>query len=412
MTVFVRFFSIETYLEAFLPHIRLNKHFIDPTCVRIEGIPAGGRKLFDKLCAFAQKKWGMIHDTKFKDKPDGCDCYIRLRLPTIADDMRQYNWRDPDAPPEFFDIITSTPVYALWGSGGKPPGAFVDKDLQPLAMQHLDNPTYQQAFGIEAHGMAGNQVPLPMMGNATPFPNMGNATPFPSMTGNATPFNSMGGNATSWNPISSYAATPFHSFSLDNAGSTSNDPRFPAPQMIEDMPPQSDMMVDQGFSRRANANNRPGSTKSRDGNDATDLSAVDQEVDALETSSQKSSYSRSSSKGSSKKRPRSLSRTSRDHRKMSTSDKSIRMQQIFPVESEDADIDILRKAQESAIVWNKPENMEKLHAYEAIFDHYVEKIVAARKAKYAALNEMREEDDPTEEVTTTEAIPSVIPEQT
>lgn len=129
MTVYVRFFSIETYLEAFLPHIRHKKHFIDPTCVKVRGIPAGGRKLFDEVCEFAAKKWGAIFDTKFKDRPEGCECYLRLRLPIFADDMRQYDWRDPDTPPQFHHLNTSTPVYALWGSAGKPPGAFVDKDL-------------------------------------------------------------------------------------------------------------------------------------------------------------------------------------------------------------------------------------------------------------------------------------------
>lgn len=251
---------------------------------------------------------------------------------------------------------------------------------QRLAMQNVDNPIYQQqqTYGMDPNSMAHIPQQMPpstaMMGNATPFASMaGNATPFANM-GNATPFNPLAGNTTPWNSMSNYAATPFHSFSLDNttAGATSisNDPRFPMPMLEGDMMmmPQDDVMlpVDQGFSRRANANNRVGATTSTrtragsfasrggksgrpapvysrsrrgsrstngescyfflsvgntakavnvipyvDGNDATDVSAVDVEVDALETSSQKSSYSRSSSKGAGASRKRSRNSPSR-----------------------------------------------------------------------------------------------------
>ncbi|KAJ9116428.1 hypothetical protein QFC22_004870 [Naganishia vaughanmartiniae] len=118
-----------TYLEAFLPHIKHKKQFFDPTCVKIKGIPAGGRELFDEVVAFAAKKWGAVVEQQFKDRPEGCECYLRLRLPIFAEDMRAYDWRDPDTPPQFHHLNTSSPVYALWGSAGKPPGAFVDKNL-------------------------------------------------------------------------------------------------------------------------------------------------------------------------------------------------------------------------------------------------------------------------------------------
>lgn len=129
MTVYVQFFSIETYLEAFLPHIRNLKNWIDPTNVRIKGIPSGGRKLYDNVCTYIHNRWGKFSDARFKDKPEGCDCYLRMPLPAIAEDIRRFDWRDPDVPLEFQNIVTSSPCYALWGNSGKPAGAFVDKSL-------------------------------------------------------------------------------------------------------------------------------------------------------------------------------------------------------------------------------------------------------------------------------------------
>lgn len=143
---------------------------------------------------------------------------------------------------------------------------------QRLQMQQMSNPAYQQQQMYNMDSSMMNHIPPPM-GNATPFvPMAGNATPFNPLAGNATPFNPLAGNATPWNPQSQYAATPFHSFSLDNAvGSTSisNDPRFAMMQPTGDpmaFMPQDDMnmsmpmntVVDKGFSRRANANNRVG----------------------------------------------------------------------------------------------------------------------------------------------------------
>ncbi|KAJ9099236.1 hypothetical protein QFC21_004116 [Naganishia friedmannii] len=488
MTVLVRFFSIETYLEAFLPHIRHNKHFIDPTCVRIRGIPAGGRKLFDEVVEFACKKWGAVFDTKFKDRPEGCECYLRLRLPILADDMRRYDWRDPDTPPQFHHLDTSSPVYALWGSAGKPPGAFVDKDLsgfiplqemrmisqqlqQRLAMQHMDNPVYQQqqTYGMDPNSIA-HVPPLQMppttmmMGNATPFPPMaGNATPFNPMAGNATPFNPLAGNATPWNPMSNYAATPFHSFDNPaNAGpaaaaSISNDPRFPVipmPMLDDDMMPQDEVMppvpLDRGFSRRANANNRAGATSARgggsyasrgksgrpapvysgsrrgsrstnDGNDATDLSAVDVEVDAFEASPRKSSYSRSSSKGAGASRKRNRKSPPKAPRSQGPktplslfrrdSDKPTRIHQLFPVEPKESEAESLRRAQENAIAWNEPENMKKLRVYEGIFDEFMEQMKAQRRAKYNSLNQSPDRNIRAEEAAGQEAPVMVAQEQ-
>lgn len=294
MTVFVRFFSIETYLEAFLPHIKNVKRWLDPTNVHIKGIPPGGRKLFDRTCEYIQGKWGKIFDTRFKDRPEGCDCYVRLPLPAIAEDIRRFDWRDPDVPLEFQDITTSSPCYALWGGSGKPGGAFVEKSLvsafevfrsilliagsqneymryddvknlkaqlqQRLAMQiqQMNHPVYNPVQVINPHGMPPAGYGIPMMGNATPFPNMaGNATPFPTMAGNATPYPNMAGNATPWNSFNTYAATPFNSFSLDNQVPTSVDPRFPPPPPLPPAggatPPQNNM-VDKEFSKRAHAN--------------------------------------------------------------------------------------------------------------------------------------------------------------
>jgi hypothetical protein len=129
MTVYVKFFHLETYLEAFLPHIKLLKHWIDPTNIRIKGIPSGGRQTFDMACGFIRERWGMIFDTKFKDRPEGCDCYVRVPKPEIAEDIRRFDWRDPDVPLDLQGITTSSPSYALWGASGKPPGSFVEKSL-------------------------------------------------------------------------------------------------------------------------------------------------------------------------------------------------------------------------------------------------------------------------------------------
>jgi hypothetical protein len=129
MTVYIQFFGIETYFEAFLPHIRNLKNWIDPTNVRIKGVPPGGRKLYDSVCEYIFNRWGKIFDMRFKDKPEGCDCYVRVPLPGIAEDIRPFDWRDPDVPLQFQDIDTSSPCYALWPGSGKPAGAFVEKSL-------------------------------------------------------------------------------------------------------------------------------------------------------------------------------------------------------------------------------------------------------------------------------------------
>lgn len=291
MTVYVQFFGIETYFEAFLPHIKNLKNWIDPTNVRIKGIPPGGRKLYDSVCEYIFGRWGKIFDMRFKDKPEGCDCYVRLPLPAIAEDIRRFDWRDPDVPLEFQDIVTSSPCYALWGGSGKPGGAFAEKPLvsmfryskttisdlycqreymtydqerslrtqlthhMAMQLQQMTHPVYNPNPMVNP-GMVPMGNGMPMMGNATPFPNMaGNATPFPNM-GNATPFPNAAGNATPWNSFNTYAPTPFNSFSLDNHVPTSVDPRFPPPPpppMGGNTPPQNNM-VDTAFSKRANAN--------------------------------------------------------------------------------------------------------------------------------------------------------------
>lgn len=130
MTVYVKFFSIETYLEAFLPHIQNLRNWVDPTNVRIKGIPSGGRQLFDEAVEYITKRFGKVFDTRFKDRPEGCECYVRSTLPGIAEEIRNFDWSTaPGVPSELQGISTSAPCYALWGSSGKPPDAFVEKPL-------------------------------------------------------------------------------------------------------------------------------------------------------------------------------------------------------------------------------------------------------------------------------------------
>ncbi|KAJ9116429.1 hypothetical protein QFC22_004871 [Naganishia vaughanmartiniae] len=239
--------------------------------------------------------------------------------------------------------------------------------------------------------------------------------------------------------------------------STSNDPRFPAmPMPVDDMgmmPQQDDgnmmpLPVDRGFSRRANAHHRVGATTStrgggggsfasrgggrsgrpapiysgsrrgsrstNDGNDATDLSAVDVEVDAFETGSQKSSYSRTSSKGAgtSRKRRKSPRRAPGSQgSKAPPSDKSTRIYQLFPVETKESEAESLQKAQENAIAWNEPENMTKLRVLEGIFDEYMEQMKALRRAKYERLNQSPERNVSAEESAGQEAPAMVAQEQ-
>lgn len=137
MTVYVRFHPWETYLEAFLPHLRLLKYWIDPTNIRIKGIPSGGRGIFDAACEYIGRRVGKIFDTRFKDRPEGCECYVRVPLPDIAEDVRKWDWRDPEVPLELQNITTNTPSYALWGAAGKPPGAFVEKNLVSSCLFNL-----------------------------------------------------------------------------------------------------------------------------------------------------------------------------------------------------------------------------------------------------------------------------------
>ena len=137
MTVYVKFFSIETYLEAFLPHIQNLRNWVDPTNVRIKGIPSGGRQLFDQAVEYITKRFGKVFDTRFKVRPEGCECYVRSTLPGIAEEIRNFDWSTaPGVPYELQGISTSAPCYALWGSSGKPPDAFVEK---PLVSTHVSD---------------------------------------------------------------------------------------------------------------------------------------------------------------------------------------------------------------------------------------------------------------------------------
>lgn len=130
MTVYVKFFAIETYLEAFLPHIQNLRNWIDPTNIQIKGIPSGGRRLFDQAVEFITGRFGKVFDTRFKDRPEGCNCYVRATLPGIAEEIRNFDWSTaPGVPSELQSISTSAPCYALWGPSGKPSDAFVDKAL-------------------------------------------------------------------------------------------------------------------------------------------------------------------------------------------------------------------------------------------------------------------------------------------